>query len=317
MAKQRDYYEILGVGRNATTDEIKKAYKQLAKKYHPDKNQGNKDAEARFKEISEAYVVLSNPEARRKYDTFGAQGPGAGGFDFSGFDFNNMSGGFSAGGQTFSGSFGDILSEIFGGGRRRSRGWSGMDAFGFGGEPPGGRDLEYRMEVDFDTAAQGGVMQIQLAPGNRVSVRIPAGVENGQRIRVRGKGVAGPMGGAPGDLVIEVQVGAHPFFTRVGLDLRCTVPITIGEAVLGGQIDVPTLDGSSTITLPPGTQSGQTFRLRGRGIHAKNGRKGDLYATVKIVVPKDISDKSRTLIETFERENKLYPRQNLKQGWGK
>ncbi len=314
MAKPRDYYEILGVGRGASTDEIKKAYKQLAKKWHPDKNPGNNNAEAKFKEISEAYVVLSNSDARRKYDTFGRQGPGAGGFDFSGFDFSNMRGGFSAGGEQFSGSFGDILSELFGGGRRR-RTWSDTDAYGFGGEPMRGRDLEYHMEVDFNTAARGGVMKIQLAPGNTVSVRIPAGVETGQKIRLRGKGVAGPSGASAGDLVIEVEVGPHPFFQREGLDLKCTVPITIAEAVLGGQIDVPTLDGSATITIPPGTQSGQTFRLRGRGIAAKSGRKGDLYAAVKIVAPKNINDRSRTLMEAFDRENPIHPRQDLKRGW--
>ena len=315
MAKPRDYYEILGVGRGATIDEIKKAYKQLAKKHHPDKNLGDKNAEAKFKEISEAYVVLSNPEARRKYDTFGHQTPGAGGFDFSGFDFSNMSGGFSADGETFFGSFGDILGEIFGGGRRRGRAWSGADAFDFGGQAMRGRDLEYRMEVEFDTAARGGVMKIQLAPGNAISVRIPAGVESGQKIRLRGKGVAGPQGASPGDLVIEVEVLPHPFFQREGLDLKCTVPITIAEAVLGGQIDVPTLDGSATITIPSGTQSGQAFRLRGRGIHAKNGRKGDVYATVKIVVPKNIDDKSRALIEAFDRDNPLQPRKELKRDW--
>jgi len=312
VAAKRDYYEVLGVKRDATDEQISKAYKKLARKYHPDFNPDNKEAEANFKEVSEAYAVLSNKEARQKYDNFGHQGPGSGGFDFSGFDFNNMSGGFSAGGQTFHTSLGDILSEIFGGGfggRRRA----GGSPFGFGG-PMGGQDLQYRMEIDFMLAAKGGVTRIQVpSRGGRkqVSVRIPPGVKNGQHIRLRGQGEAGPRGMPPGDLLIELTIKPHSFFSSDGLNLKCRVPITIAEAVLGGKIEVPTLDGAATISIPAGTQSGQTLRLRGRGIRSNNGRKGDLFVTVQIVVPKKISDKSKTLIEAFDRENPMVPRKDL------
>ena len=322
MAGKRDYYEILGVPRNASEDDVRKAYKKLARKYHPDFNPDNKEAESRFKEVSEAYAVLSNKEARQKYDTFGHQGPGAGGFDFSGFDFRNMQGGFSAGGQTFFGSFGDILSDLFGGrstrgGRRRATADSfpgfGFGGFGdFGGGPAGGRDLRFRMAIDFLLAAKGGVTQIQVPQGGgdaRISVRVPAGVDTGQTIRLKGKGEAGPSG-AKGDLLIEIEVRPHALFKREGLDLYCTLPVTIGEAVLGGQIQVPTLDGEATITVAAGTQGGQTLRLRGRGIRTAQG-KGDLYVTIQIAVPRHVNDKSKALIQTFEKENPMHPRANM------
>jgi DnaJ-class molecular chaperone len=323
LAQKRDYYEVLGVGRSASTDEIRKAYKRLAKKYHPDYNPGDKKAEANFKEVSEAYAVLANDESRKKYDTFGHQGPGAGpGFDFSGFDFRNMRGNYSSGGETFSGSFGDILSELFGGrgGRARGGGGRGQPFGGFGGfggfEDPaalGGRDLQYRMAIDFMLAAKGGVTKLQVPREGRedtVSVRIPAGVDNGQTIRIKGKGEVGPRGPA-GDLLIEVTIEPHKFFKREGLDLFCTLPITIAEAVLGAKVQAPTLDGGVTITIPPGTQGGQTLRVRGRGIRKKAGAEGDLYVAVTIVVPKRIDEKSKSLIQEFDRENPLQPRAGL------
>lgn len=320
MAGKRDYYEILGVSRNASDDDIRKAYKKLARKYHPDFNPDNKEAESRFKEVSEAYAVLASKEARQKYDTFGHQGPGKGGFDFSGFDFRNMQGGFSAGGDTFFGSFGDVLSELFSGrgarpGRRRAAAGEPFPGFGFGdfagGGQGGGRDLRFRMAIDFMLAAKGGVTQIQAPRGNgneRISVRVPAGVSSGQTIRLKGKGEVGPGGGA-GDLLIEIEVQPHPVFKREGFDLYCSLPITIGEAVLGCQIQVPTLEGEATITIAPGTQGGQTLRLRGRGIRTE-AAKGDLYVTVQIVVPRTINEKSKALIQTFEKENPIHPRAN-------
>jgi DnaJ-class molecular chaperone len=323
LANKRDYYEVLGLGRHATADEIRKAYKKLARKFHPDFNPNDKNAEARFKEVSEAYAVLSNDEARKKYDTFGHQGPGgATGFDFSGFDFRNMRGGFSAGDQTFFGSFGDILSELLGGrgrrGEKRRGGFAGdpFAGFGFGGfaeAEPVGQDLRFRLPIDFTLAAQGGVTEIQIPRGGRtdsVKVRIPAGVDHGQSIRLKGQGESGP-GNVKGDLLLEIEIRPHPIFRRDGLDLHAAVPVTIAEAVLGAQIRVPTLDGEATITIAAGTPSGQVLRLRGRGIHKADGGKGDLYVTVQIAVPKNVSDKSKALIQTFDKENPMNPRASL------
>lgn len=317
MAEKRDYYKVLGVKRGAGEDEIRSAYKKLARQNHPDLNPDDKQAEARFKEISESYAVLSNSEARKKYDAFGHRGSGAQGFDFSGFDFRNMRGGFSAEGENFHGSFGDILSELLGGrsgrgGRRRAP--QGGDPFGaFGpsgaGARPGrgGGEVRLKLKIDFDLAAKGGVTQIQFSNGGqtaKVATRIPAGVDTGQTIRLKGKSPGG------GDLLIEIEVGPHAVFTRDGLNLRCTVPITIAEAVLGEKIPVPTLDGEATITIPAGTQGGQTLRLRGRGIRKSDKQSGDLFVTVQIAVPKNIDEKSKALIRTFDKENKIQPRNN-------
>jgi len=317
---------VLGVPRGAEMKDIRSAYKKLAKKFHPDLNPDDKEAEARFKEISEAYAVLSNPEARKKYDQFGHQGPQAGGFDFSGFDFRNMSGGFSSQGETFFGSFGDILSDLLGGrgargprGRRPSRGdpFGGFDPSGIGGFEDGGfrgrrppQELRLKLNIDFILAAQGGVTKIHLAVGGQnqeITTRIPAGMSTGQVIRLKGKGPGGT------DLLLELEVGEHPVFTRDGLNLRCTVPITIAEAVLGAKVRVPTLEGEATITIPPGTQGGQTLRLRGRGVRKSNKQKGDLFVNVKIAVPKKVNDKSKALIQTFDKDNPMHPRADIKE----
>jgi DnaJ-class molecular chaperone len=317
VAKKRDYYDVLGLARTASDKEIRATYKTLAKKYHPDFNPDDKKAEEKFKHVSEAYAVLSNPEARRKFDTYGHQGPGQGGFDFSGFDFRNMQGGFSSQGETYFGSFGDVLSEMLGGGRGRQRqarrrpaggfGFNNAGGGGFGGAPPP-REVRLKLTIDFLLAARGGVTQIHLSHGGgneQISTRIPAGVGSGQTIRLKGKAPGG------GDLLLEVEVESHPVFSRDGLNLKCTVPITIAEAVLGGQIRVPTLDGEATIKIPPGTQGGQTLRLRGRGVRRDEKNKGDLLATFQIAVPKEVNDKSKALIQSFDKENPLHPRADL------
>ena len=309
MARKKDFYEVLGVKRESSVDDIRKAYKKLARKYHPDLNPNDKSAESKFKEISEAYMVLSNPDARKKYDTFGHQGPGSSGFDFSGFDFNNMSGDFRAGGETFFSSFGDIFSDLFGQ-RARGRGRAAGNPFGFGGARPA-PDLRFRMQIGFELAARGGITQIQVPRGGRmetIAVRIPAGVDNGQTIRLKGQGESTYPGSAAGDLLIEIEITPHHVFQREGLDLKCAVPITIAEAVLGAKIEVPTLEGSATISIAPGTQGGQTLRLKGRGIK-RNSQKGDLFVIIQIAVPKKINEKSRSLIQAFDQENPLQPRQ--------
>lgn len=315
---KRDYYEVLGVSRNAAEAELKKAYRQLARKYHPDVNPGDKGAEEKFKEISEAYAVLSDPEQRKKYDIMGHEAFGPG---FDPFE------GFRTGARGF-GDFEDVLRGIFGGSRRASsRGGFGdifSDIFGGAREQPPprpqnlrGNDINYTLEVTLDDAFQGRLVSISLNrnQGNgkiapeRLRVRIPKGVDNGSKVRLAGKGEPGHNGGPPGDLYIVVKVRPHPVFERKGDNLYETVPITFAEAVLGNRVIVPTMEGETKMTVPEGTQSDQTFRLKGKGMpHLKGGGQGDLYVKVNIVVPKNLNDDSRALIREFDRMNPANPR---------
>jgi DnaJ-class molecular chaperone len=317
--RKRDYYEILGVSREATEDEIKKAYRRLARKHHPDFNKNDaKGAEERFKEISAAYAVLSNKEARAKYDRFGhaAGGPANGpGFDFSGADFSDFFSAFGRGGKGFddlgrSGfSMDDLFGGIFGGAGRRS---------GFGRHTAArrGPDMAAEIALDFVEAAQGAQKQIGVDRGDgrsqRITVRVPGGVQDGQKIRLGGQGGDGTATGMAGDLYLTVHVRPHPFFRRVGGDLEVTVPVTIAEAVLGAKVSVPAIGGPVTMTLPPGTQGGQRFRLKGKGArNVKTGAAGDLFAVVEIATPRDIDERSRELLAEFERRNPLQPRRHL------
>ena len=306
---KKDYYEILGVSKTASDADIKKAYRKLAQKYHPDRNPDDKSAEAKFKEISEAYAVLSNKEARTKYDRFGHNaGQGFEGFDFSDFDFRNFSGSFSGGGQRFSSAgmdLGDILGEMFGMGGRRGRAESFNDRRRAGMR---GQDLQYTLTLGFEAAAHGETTQIQVPVGKSrksINVRIPAGVDDGQTIRLKGQGAPGMGGGPNGDLLLEIKLNPHPIFKREGLDLFCEQKISIAQAVLGGKLEVPRLDGSTvSMNIPAGTQGGQRFRLKGKGISKPNGTTGDLYVTVQIAVPRDVDAKSKELIEKFDKQTR-------------
>jgi len=302
--KKPEYYSVLGVKKTATEDQIKKAYRKLARKYHPDFNKDDKKAEAKFKEVSEAYAVLSNPEAKQKYDQFGhSGGPGFEGFDFSGFDFGNMSGNFRGGNQTYSfGGFdiGDLFGGMFGQKRQKRSPFSGYDQ-----RAQRGQDLKYFMSIEFIQAALGTTSQIAINDGagkRSMKVRIPPGVDNGQTIRLKGKGGANPTGGPAGDLLIELKVKPHPEFTRKGLDIEVIKKISIGVAVMGGTVKVPTLDGKTVkINLPPGTQGGQIFRIKGKGIKKGKGKTGDILCRTQISVPKNIDQKSLDLIKKFEK----------------
>lgn len=361
--EKKDCYEVLGVPKTASDGEIKKAFFKLAKQYHPDANPGDKTAEARFKEVNEAYSVLSDSEKRARYDQYGWAGVdpsyGAGG-GFSGFS------GFSGGNFDVGDLFGDLFGGMFGGSSRRSS-----------NGPRRGEDLGERVTLTFEEAAFGckkklnytrveacptcggvggtgvetcskchgrgqvtvqnrtpfGIMQStqpcdvcrgrgkvfkepcrdcrgsgQVRRSKELEVSIPAGIDNGQRISLRGQGSAGANGGPAGDLFVSVSVRPHEIFTRDGFDLLCELPVTVTEASLGAKITIPTLDGQGELAIPEGTQTGASFCIRGKGIQSLNGRgKGDLIVTVRVETPKGLSKKQKELLEqlgkTFEEKN--------------
>jgi molecular chaperone DnaJ len=343
---KRDYYEVLGVPKNAGDQQIKSAYRKLALQHHPDRNQGNKVAEDKFKEAAEAYAILSDGEKRARYDRFGHAGvssPGAGGFDPSQF-------------AGFEDIFGGIFGDFFGGGRR--------------GGPERGSDLRYDLEITFEESARGVETSIQIprletcetchgsgaAAGSSPStcpqcqgrgqqrfqqgfftvartcsrcegsgriitkpcptckgegrktkertltVKVPPGIADGQRLRISGEGESGPHGGPAGDLYVFIEVAPHAFFRREGNTLSCEVPLNFPTLALGGNIEVPTLDGQEPFKVPEGTQSGTTFRLRGKGMPDVSGRgKGDLFFTVQAVTPKKLSKEQRGLLEQLSK----------------
>ncbi|HEV3473386.1 MAG TPA: DnaJ C-terminal domain-containing protein [Actinomycetota bacterium] len=288
---EKDYYKVLGVTKTATKDEIKKAYRKLAQRFHPDANKGDKAAEARFKEISEAHAILTNDEKRKEYDQMRSFVE-AGGERFFGFQ---------PGGQgSVRVNVGDLFGDV-GGGR-------GLfdDLFGFRA-PMKGQDLETHATLSFDDAVHGTTVDI-----NGAKVRIPPGVRDGSRIKVPRRGAPGPQGGEPGDLYVVVNVAKHPIFEQTATgDLRVRVPVTFTEAALGAQISVPTLDGNVTVKVPPGTNHGKTLRVRGRGGPRSRGGNGDLLVAIEVEVPKKLSKKERELLEQFEALHKGSPRAHL------
>jgi len=304
----KDYYKILGVSRSASADEIKKAYRKLAMKYHPDKNKGNKEAEARFKEISEAYAVLSDPEKRKQYDTFGAEG-----FNrrftqediFRDFDFSSI---FKEFGFGTSGGVHNLFSQIFGGIRhdpfreRRSPFASSFGGFEGHGQPPKGRDLVYELPITLEEAATTTDKVISHRVGGLqqdLSVKIPAGIDTGKKLRLRGKGEPSAYGGPNGDLYIQIKVLDHPLFKREGDDLVYRKEIKYSEAVLGTEIEVPTIDNKTLkLKINPGTRDNAKFRLKGYGMPRMNGNgRGDAYVQVNIDVPKKLSKKQLALVK--------------------
>lgn len=357
MSSKRDYYEILGVSRSASPDDVKKAYRKLAIQYHPDKNPGNKAAEEKFKEASEAYEVLSDAQKRQSYDQFGHAAFGQGSPGAGGNPFGNAGGGFGDFGD-INDIFGDIFSEVFGttrGGGRRGSGRRGAD-------------LRYDLNISFEEAAFGAEKEVVIPkevacktcngsgakPGTssetcrtcrgagevrfqqgfftlsktcsdcsgtgsvtphkcptcrgsgkthedvRLSVKIPAGIDTGQKLKLKNEGEPGVKGGSAGDLYVVVHVKEHPFFKRDTYEVSCEVPISFTEAALGAEVEVPTLDGPVKLKIPAGTQSHKRFRLKNKGISHLNGRdRGDQYVTVIVEIPSKLSAEQRSLLERF------------------
>jgi len=302
MASKRDYYEVLGVPKSASDDEIKKAYRKLAVKYHPDKNPGDKEAEAKFKEINEAHDVLSDKQKRARYDQFGHAGVGgASGNPFAGGGNPFGQGGaFNFNGQTFnfdfssgSGSvFDDILGSIFGnGGARRAR---------------RGADYQTLVTLTFEEAIFGTTETVTTHDGKNVKVKIPAGIDDGMSVRIKGKGGPAPEGGAePGDLYVRVRVKPHKHLTREGAIILSEERISMVDAALGCEIEVETVDGTVTMKVPAGTQSGTPFKLSGHGVPFRaDGDRGPHIVTVIVETPKNLSRKQKELLEEFRKAKK-------------
>jgi molecular chaperone DnaJ len=280
----KDFYKVLGVSKDVSEAELKKTYRKLSRKYHPDTNPGDAKAEAKFKEVSEAYSVLSDSKERAEYDQMRAMGPGprfnpgAGGQQYAG--------GFPGGANMGGAGFEDVFANLFGGG-------------GFNRGPQKGADLSMSSTLDFIDGVKGTQLKVRLS-GGETTIKIPAGVLDGQKIRIAGKGQQSPNGGPAGDLIISVTVKPHPVFTRDGMNLRLTVPITYSEAVLGATIQVPTLGGEPVkLKVAPGTPNGRVLRVKGRGVVTAKAE-GDLLATVEIAVPSHVSEKAKHALEAFE-----------------
>ena len=290
---QKDFYKTLGVSKDVSEAELKKVYRKLSRQYHPDTNPGDTKAEAKFKEISEAYSVLGDKQQRAEYDQVRAMGGGA---RFTGGQgFPGGAGGFGgAGFPGGAGGFEDVFANLFGGGGFPGGGGRG----GFG--PQRGSDLTTSKTIDFIDSIKGATVKLQLGNhGEPISLKVPAGILDGQKLKVRGKGQPSPNGGEPGDLVVTIAVKAHPVFSRDGNNLRVTVPVTFAEAVLGATIQVPTLGGEPVkLKVSAGTPNGRVLRVKGRGVVTAKGE-GDLLATVEIAVPSHISDKAKKALEEF------------------
>jgi len=312
----KDFYKTLGVTKDVSDADLKKTYRKLARKYHPDSNQGDAAAEAKFKEISEAYSVLSDAEQRKEYDEIRAMGSGArftaGGQGAGGFE--DVFSRFGQQGRGQSADFEDIFSMFNQGGGGFGSGGFGRTSGGFRGYggPQRGADVTARTTLDFTTAVQGETITLQGEDGKPFKVKIPAGVSDGQKIKLRGRGRPSPDGGESGDIVVQIAVKPHPVFTREGLNLRVVVPVTFTEAALGATIEVPTLGGDTVkLRVAPGTPSGRVLRVKGRGVTTTKGS-GDLLAELQIAVPSHLDEAAREALEKFhELEPDENPRADL------
>ena len=319
MPTTRDFYDVLGVSRGASADEIKRAYRKLAKEHHPDRNPNNAAAEAKFKEVQQAYDVLGNSDKRAQYDQFGRVGVGQWGADPSGHrvyqwgdsrvgaeDLEELFSSFGGGGA-------GIFDTLFGG-RKATAGAGSRRATRERRTP----DIEHEVTIPFEQAVRGGTVSLRLqgetGQSQSLDVKIPPGIEEGQKLRVRGR-ASGGRAETQGDLYVKVRVHPHPWFTRQGLDLHVEVPVSVTEAVLGGKIEVPSWEGRATVTLPPGTPSGAKLRLRGKGVARATGERGDLYVSVRIVPPASLTAEQRRLYEELRAMGDAAPRSS--EPWSK
>ena len=322
----RDPYDVLGVSKGASAAEIKNAFRRQAKKLHPDANKHDPKAAARFAELNAAYEILGEEDKRKAFDRgeidaegkprfqgfegFGAR-PGAGGFGGREGEFETFTwgpgGGFQRRSSRSGGGFEDILKNVFSGrGGRRGGFEFETDEF----TPAVGRDITAALTITLADAAKGAKTRLRLPTGKEVDVKIPQGISDGQQIRLKGQGLAGPGGGRPGDVLITISLAPHPLFQREGADLRLDLPITLYEAVLGGKVRVPTLDGAVELAIPPNTSAGRTFRLKGKGFPAKDGT-GDLLVTTRIVLPEQRDAELEELMKKW-RDGKPYdPRKGM------
>ena len=321
LVDMRNPYDVLGVAKTASADEVKKAFRKLAKKYHPDQNKNDPKAQEKFAEVNSAYEVVGDPEKRGQFDRgeigvdgkprgfegFGAGGPGgfrrqAGPGGAEHFEFNFGGGGPGGpGGGGF--NAGDIFSELFGAGRGRGGGRAGP--------PPKGEDFAASALVPLAEVARAGKVNVVLPNGRTLEVKIPKGVEDGQQIRLRGQGQPSPYGGEPGDAIITLRFAPHPLFKVEGRDLRLNLPITLYEATLGGKVDVPTLAGKVELTVPAGSSSGRRLRLRGKGLESATGVHGDLYVTLQIALPETADPDLDALMRRWRDQRAYDPRKNL------
>jgi DnaJ-class molecular chaperone len=320
-----DYYKILNVDRSASQEDIQKAYRKLARKYHPDMNPDDNAAKEKFKKIQQAYDVLNDPKKRQMYDQYGSDfesmgggaGPGAewqtfhggGQGGFQDIDFSQIFGGQAGSGGA--GGFEDILRQFAGGGATGGRQWRRQQQT----RRPGG-DLHHDLHIPFNTSITGGQAQLSVrrASGKveTITVKIPPGIENGKKIRLRGQGEPSATGGPPGDLLITVYVAKHPHFRRRGSDLEVSIPVTLAEAALGAKIEIPTPQGQIALTVPAGTSSGRRLRLKGMGAPTGKGGHGDLYAEMQIVLPESLDEDSQAAIRKLDERYPLEPRTGLK-----
>ena len=310
---QKDFYKVLGVSKDADEATIKKAYRKLARTWHPDQNKGNLEAEERFKEIGEAYTVLSNPEQRQQYDAIRSMGAGgfrggAGGGGASGVNFEDLFGAFGGGNggnvrfSTSGGGAGFNLDDILG----AFGGFGGAHGSPYQQAPQKGEDLHASTRITLKQSLSG--VNIKLAvSGKPMTVKVPKGIKDGQSVRLRGKGKASINGGSAGDLIVTIHVEEDPVYSREGNDLRMTLPVTFAEATLGANVELPLIDGSTvTVKVPAGSDSGRTLRLKGRGVATKKGT-GDLLATISVVVPKDLTpeqlDSIKSLADSLDQSD--------------
>jgi curved DNA-binding protein len=303
MQNVRNYYEILGVNKNASGEEIKKAYRTLARQYHPDRNPGNKAAEEKFKDINEAYEILSDPTKRSQYDQFskawGKKGFSARNGKSNPFDFSNFSSSKTTSERTPTTQRDRVrvnTNDYRPGTTKRER---------LVNPRATRRDIEAKLTLPLSKAYRGGMERIRLEDGRSLEVEMPPGMTNGQRIRLKGQGVGG------GDLYLKISVARHPIFVVQDTDIFCQVPVTPAEAVLGGAIEVPTIDGLVKMTVPPGVRSGQRLRLANKGYINGNGDRGDQLVEIQIVTPKEISEPEKELYEKIRQLEQFNPRQNL------